>query len=111
MLCLTQDYSEFERQYFESRRTRIAERGATAHSAQSRIRGIPVKKAGCYKKAPPIRYPLGKRGGFLIRHFLISPPQAENFGVFDVLRRGNRVENAFPGRLRAAGAKFFRLRR
>ena len=64
-----------------------------------------------YKKAPPFMYPLEQRGGFLIRHFLISPPQAENFGGFDVLQRENRVENVFPGRLRAAGAKKFRLRR
>ena len=58
-------------------------------------------------------YPLEQRGGggFLIRHFLISPPQAENFGVFDVLRRENRVENAFPGGLRPAAANFFPLGR
>ena len=70
-----------------------------------------LRKPPLIRKPPPIRYLLGKRGGFLIRHFQTSPPQAENFGVFGVLQRGNRVENAFPGRLRAAGAKIFRLRR
>ena len=75
------------------------------------IRGIPGKKAPPYKKAPPFMYLLEQRGGFLIRHFHLARRRRKILGFFVVLRRGNRVENAFPGLLRAAGAKIFRLRR
>ena len=70
-----------------------------------------LRKPPLIRKPPLLGTFLQKGGGFLVRHFSISPPQVEIFEVFGVLRRGNRVENAFPGRLRAAGAKNFRLRR
>ena len=84
-----------------------SEGGLTRWSASQHFKKAPLIK----KPPPPFMYLLEQRGGFLIRHFLLARRRRKFLGVFGVLRRGNRVENAFPGLLGAAGAKNFRLRR
>ena len=54
------------------------------------IRGIPVKKAPLYKKAPPIRYLLGKRGAFLYDILKLARRRRKFLG-FSVFYKGKIV--------------------
>ena len=63
------------------------------------IRGIPVKKAPLYKKAPPFRGRLEQRGGFLIQDSGDRPAAGENFEVFHQFSVRKSCKNSVFGSL------------